>query len=118
MRNYRGELSECAQSNVFLVKENEVLTPPLESGLLEGVTRNFVFEIGTLTGFTVRETVLEDSDVHEADEMFITSTTREILPVTRVEDRTVGSGAPGPVTLTLTAAFRRQAELLSGGSDP
>jgi len=118
MRNYRGELSECSQSNIFLVKESKVLTPSLESGLLEGVTRNFVFEIGAHTGFTVRETVLGDSDVHEADEIFITSTTREILPVTRVEDRTVGSGAPGPVTLALAAAFRRQAELLSGGSDP
>ena len=117
MRNYRGELSECAQSNVFLVKESKVLTPPLESGLLEGVTRNFVFEVGAHTGFTVRETVLGDSDLQEADEMFITSTTREILPVTRVDDYAVGSGEPGPVTLTLAAAFRRQAELLSGGSD-
>ena len=117
MRNYRGELSECAQSNVFLVKESKVLTPPLESGLLEGVTRNFVFEVGAHTGFTVRETVLGDSDLQEADEMFITSTTREILPVTRVDDHAVGSGEPGPVTLTLAAAFRRQAELLSGGSD-
>ena len=117
MRNYRGELSECALSNVFLVKDGEVITPPLESGLLGGVTRNFVFEVGTHTGFTVRETVLRDSDLQEADEVFITSTTREILPVTRVDDRAVGTGAPGPVTLTLAAAFRHQAELLSGGSD-
>ena len=117
MRNYRGELSECAQSNVFLVKDGEVVTPPLESGLLEGVTRNFVFEVGTHTGFTVREMVLHDSDLEEADEVFITSTTREILPVTRVDDRRVASGVPGPVTLTLAAAFRRQAELLSEGSD-
>lgn len=117
MRNYRGELSECSQSNVFLVKQSEVLTPSLESGLLEGVTRNFVLEVGAHTDFTVREAVLRDSDVREADEMFITSTTREILPVTRVDDRLIGTGVPGPVTLTLAAAFRRQAELLSGGSD-
>ena len=117
MLNYRGELSECSQSNVFLVRQNEVLTPPLESGLLEGITRNFVFEVGAHTDFTVRETVLRDSDVHEADEMFITSTTREILPVTRVDDRPIGTGVPGPVTLTLATTFRHQAELLSGGSD-
>lgn len=117
MRNYRGELSECAQSNVFLVRQSEVLTPPLESGLLEGVTRNFLFEVGARTDFTVRETVLRDSDVREADEMFITSTTREVLPVTRVDDRPIGTGVPGPVTLSLATAFRRQAELLSGGSD-
>ena len=117
MRNYRGELSECAQSNVFLVKQGEVVTPPLESGLLEGVTRNFVFEVGTHTGFTVREAVLRDSDLEAADEVFVTSTTREILPVTRVDGRAVSSGAPGPVTLKLAAAFRHHAELLSGGSD-
>ena len=117
MRNYRGELSECAQSNFFLVKQAEVFTPPLESGLLEGVTRNFVFEVGAHTGFPVSENVLRDADLQEADEMFITSTTREILPVTRIDGHAVGSGAPGPVTLTLAAAFRRQAELLSGGSD-
>ena len=117
MRNYRGELSECAQSNFFLVKQGEVVTPPLESGLLEGVTRNFVFDVGAHTGFTVRETVLRDTDLHQADEAFITSTTREILPVTRVDGHPIASGTPGPVTLTLAAAFRRQAELLSGGSD-
>lgn len=116
MRNYRGELSECAQSNIFLVTKGEVLTPPVESGLLDGVTRNFVFELGGHTGFTVRESVLQDSDLRQADEVFITSTTREILPVTRVDDCAVNSGEPGPVTLTLAAAFRRQADLLSGGS--
>ena len=114
MRNHRGEISECAQSNFFLVRDGEALTPSLEAGLLEGVTRNFVFEVGTESGISVRETVLRDADLEAADEMFITSTTREVLPVTQIDDRTVGSGAAGLVTRALGDAFRRQAFALSG----
>ena len=114
MRNYRGEISECAQSNFFLVRQGEAHTPPLGSGLLEGVTRNFLFEVGRLTGIPVRETVLGDKDLAEADEMFITSTTREVLPVSRLDDRVIGTGTPGPITTKLAQAFRRRAEELSG----
>lgn len=113
MRNYRGEISECAQSNFFLVRRGVVVTPPLESGLLEGVTRNFVFEVGHLAGVSVRDEVLHDTDLEDADEMFITSTTREILPVTRLDGRAVGSGVPGPVTRTLAHAFRKRVDELS-----
>ena len=114
MRNYRGEVSECAQSNFFLVRKGEAHTPPLGSGLLEGVTRNFLFEVGRLEGIPVHETVLGDKDLAEADEMFITSTTREVLPVSRLDDRTIGTGASGPVTTRLAQAFRRRAHELSG----
>ena len=114
MRNFRGEISECAQSNFFLVRRGEVHTPPLDSGLLEGVTRNFVFEVGPLAGITVRETVLGDRDLVEADEMFITSTTREVLPVSFLDDRPIGSGRPGPLTTGIAKMFRRHAEQLSG----
>lgn len=113
MRNHRGEISECAQSNFFLVAGGEALTPSLEAGLLEGVTRNFLIEIGKDIGVPVRDTVLQDDDLATADEMFITSTTREVLPVTSIDKRLVGSGAPGPVTLTLAAAFRRRADELT-----
>ena len=113
MRNHRGELSECAQSNFFLVKQGEALTPSLEAGLLEGVTRNFLFEIGKTIGVPVRDAVLHDDDLAAADEMFITSTTREVLPVTWIDDRPVGSGSPGPVTLALATAFRRRADELT-----
>ena len=116
MRNYLGEISECAQSNFFVVREGEILTPPLQSGLLEGVTRNFVFEVARHVGLTVRESILGDDDVRGADEMFITSTTREILPVTRLDNRPVGSGAPGPVTRVLAEAFRRQVDELAANA--
>ena len=113
MRNHRGEISECAQSNFFLVRDGEALTPSLEAGLLEGVTRNFVFEVGAEVGISVRETVLHDSDLLTADEMFITSTIREVMPVTKIDDRTVGSGEAGPVTRALGNALRRKAYELS-----
>jgi branched-chain amino acid aminotransferase len=106
MRNYRGELTECTQSNLFIVKEGVALTPPLESGLLPGITREFVFEIGRGAGIEVREQVLRNDDLFGADEAFLTSTTREILPIVGVDDRAVGSGAPGPVTLALLKRFR------------
>ncbi len=109
MCNYRGEIAECAQSNVFLVRGGEALTPPLATGLLEGVTRNFLFEIGPAIGIPVRERVLRLDESRAADEVFITSTTREVLAVTTLDGRPVGAGTPGPVTLALADAFRRTA---------
>ena len=109
MCNYRGQIAECAQSNVFLVRGGEALTPPLAAGLLEGVTRNVLFEIGSEIGIPVREQVLRLDEVEAADEIFITSTTREVLPVTTLDGRPVGSGAPGPITRALADAFRRKA---------
>jgi branched-chain amino acid aminotransferase len=106
MRNYRGELTECTQSNLFAVKSGVALTPPLESGLLPGITREFIFEIGRAAGIDVREQVLRDEDLFAADEAFLTSTTREILPIVTVDHRSIGRGAPGPVTLELLQGFR------------
>ena len=106
MRNYRGELTECTQSNLFIVKNGTALTPPLESGLLPGITREFVFELGRATGIEVREQVLRDDDLFGADECFLTSTTREILPIVTVDDQQTGDGKPGPFTLKLLNEFR------------
>ena len=113
MCNHRGELAECAQSNFFLVRGGAALTPPVEAGILEGVTRNFVFEVGASAGIPVREETLRPADLATADELFVTSTTREVLPVTRVDRRRVGDGRPGPVTRALAEAFRRLAREMS-----
>ena len=109
MRNYRGELTECTTANLFIVKNGAALTPPLESGLLPGITREFLFEIGKDVGVDVREQVLRDDDLYAADEAFLTSTTREAVPIVEVDDRTIGSGRPGPVTRKLLDGFRRRA---------
>ena len=106
MRNYRGELTECTTANLFIVRDGGALTPPLDAGLLPGITREFLFEVGQETGIAVREQTLRDADLFGADEAFLTSTTREIVPITRVDDRVIGSGAAGPVTRALLSAFR------------
>jgi len=112
MRNYRGELTECTTANLFIVKDGVVLTPPVDAGLLPGITREFVFEIGDANGISVREAVLRDADLYGADEAFLTSTTREAVPIVTVDDRVIGPGTPGPVTLRLLEEFRRAARSL------
>ena len=113
MCNYRGELSECAQSNFFIVRGGAALTPPSEAGLLEGLTRGFLFEVGQEAGIDVRYQTLRPEDLDTADEAFITSTTRELNPVVRVDDRAIGTGKPGPVFKALLAGFRRKAQELT-----
>jgi branched-chain amino acid aminotransferase len=109
MRNYRGELAECTTSNLFIVSHGEALTPPIDGGVLAGITREYLFEIGAAIGVPMREAVLHDGDLFAADEAFLTSSTREVVPVVRVDDRTIGTGRPGAVTQKLLDAFRRAA---------
>jgi branched-chain amino acid aminotransferase len=113
MCNYRGELSECSQSNFFLVRNGVALTPASEAGLLEGVTRAFLFEVGREAGVEVRDETLYPKDLDTADEAFITSTTRELSPVCRIDDRIIGSGRPGPVFKALLAGYRKRAQELT-----
>jgi branched-chain amino acid aminotransferase len=113
MCNYRGELTECSQANFFLVRGGAAVTPQSAAGLLEGVTRAFIFELGKEIGIDVREEILTPKDLETADEMFITSTTRELSPVVNVDGRAVGSGQPGPVTKTLLDLYQRRARELT-----
>ena len=113
MRNYRGELAECSQSNFFIVRGGQAVTPPLDAGLLEGVTRNFLFEVGRDVGVPVHEATLWEHDLATADEAFVTSTTRSIVPVIQVGEHVVGTGTPGPITKTLMDALARKANELT-----
>jgi branched-chain amino acid aminotransferase len=113
MCNYRGELSECSQSNFFLVRQGVALTPRSSAGLLEGVTRAFMFEVGRDVGIEVRDETLHPADLETADEAFITSTTRELSPVVRIDDRVIGAGRPGPVTRRLLEGYRKRAQELT-----
>jgi len=117
MRNYKGELAECTQSNLFIVKNGVALTPPLDAGLLPGITREFLFEVGADAGIAVRDAVLHDDDLFGADEAFLTSTTREAVPIVQVDDRTIGSGKPGPVTRALLEGYRRKAHELTRAAE-
>ena len=113
MCNYRGELTECSQANFFMVRGGAALTPKSAAGLLEGVTRAFIFELGRELGIDVREEALVPKDLESADEMFITSTTRELSPVVKLDDRVVGSGKPGAVTKRLLERYRARAQELT-----
>jgi branched-chain amino acid aminotransferase len=106
MLNQAGELTECSQSNFFLVIDGAVVTPPLEAGLLPGITRAFVLSLASEIGIAAREVTCTTGDLGRADEAFLTSTTREITPVVAVDGRPIGAGRPGPVTRRLLEAFR------------
>ena len=116
MCNYRGELSECSQANFFMVRDGVVLTPKSEAGLLEGITRAFLFEVGKDIGIDVREATLFPKDLETADEAFITSTTRELSPVTRIDDRPVGTGKVGSITNRMLDGYRRKAQELTSAA--
>jgi branched-chain amino acid aminotransferase len=117
MCNYRGELSECSQSNFFLVRDGVALTPRSACGLLEGLTRAFLFEVGGEVGVQVEEATLTPADLTSAQEAFITGSTRELTPVVRIDDQIIGNGRPGPVTCKLLEGFRKKAwELTAQGA--
>lgn len=101
--NTRGELCECTGSNVFVVVDGQVLTPSLDSGPLAGITRELTIEWAEAAGIPVRQEALPLDVLDTADEVFITSTTKDVLPVHAVDDRAVPT--PGPVTQRLQEIF-------------
>ncbi|BCS33317.1 branched chain amino acid aminotransferase [Luteitalea sp. TBR-22] len=105
MENHRGELCECAQSNIFFVRGGVLLTPPVDAGLLVGVTRQFVLEVAAAVGVPAEERTLRREDLATVDEAFLTSTTKAIVPVVQVGDARIGPGVPGPITRRLMAGF-------------
>ena len=107
MLNHKGEVAECTGDNVFLVRQGVLQTPPLEAGILEGVTRDAVIEVATEAGIEVRQLPLTKHDVYIADECFLTGTAAEIVPVVRVDNRVIGTGKPGPVTRDLEKRFKK-----------
>ena len=112
MCNQAGDVVECSQSNFFIVKGRRVITPPLDAGLLPGITRAFVLDMARDEGFEAIEEAVSVADVRAADEAFITGTTREITPVVRMDTHLIGSGRPGAVSQQLLAAFHARVEQL------
>ncbi len=104
--NTRGELCEGTGSNIFVVLGGQVLTPPATSGLLPGITRELVLEWAGEGGIRAWEETLPLRILEEADEVFLTSSTKDVLPVSAVDDREL---LPGPVTAALAELFRRNA---------
>jgi branched-chain amino acid aminotransferase len=105
MLNQRGEVAECTGDNLFAVRRGELHTPSIDSGILEGITRDAVIEIARDAGIKVVERAMDRHDVYTADEVFLTGTAAEVIPVVEVDGRPVGDGKPGPVTRDLLRRF-------------
>ena len=101
-----GEVAEGVGENVFCVSNHTLRTPPANSGILRGVTRDAVIELGREAGFDVREESLNRYDLYTADEVFLTGTAAEVVGVIKLDGRKIGSGVVGPVTKDMAARFR------------
>ena len=104
--NDLGEVAEGASSNVFVVKGGRVSTPPLGAGILSGITRRIVLDLCGELGIPACEETLIAADLFAADEVFITSTTKEAVPVRTIDGKLVGTGKPGPVQPRILQAYR------------
>ena len=109
MLNHKGEVAECTGDNIFLVRDGQLLTPPIDAGILEGVTRDAVIELAHDAGIQVHEITLTKHDVYIADECFLTGTAAEVIPVVKVDGRVIGRGEPGPTTRDLIQRFHKLA---------
>ena len=102
--NERGEVAECTAANIFAVKNRKIYTPPLSSGCLEGVTRGILFEIAPEAGVPIVEQTLRPEELYSADEIFISSTNRNLIGVGEIAGHAIAT-APGPVTRQLDELF-------------
>jgi branched-chain amino acid aminotransferase len=109
MLNHKGEVAECTGDNIFLVHSGVISTPPIDAGILAGITREAVIELAERAGVEVRQTPLTRHDVYVADECFLTGTAAEVIAVVKVDQRVIGSGEPGPLTRQLKDRFHELA---------
>ena len=105
MLNYQGKVAEGSAENIFVVNEGEICTPPLSAGILPGITRDSVIKIAETKKLSVTEKNVDVKDLYSADEIFMTGTASEIKPVTEINNKAIGNGRPGKVTLNLHKAF-------------
>jgi len=107
MLNHKGEVAECTGDNLFLVRGGQLYTPPVDAGILEGITRGAVMELAAEVGLPMHEISLSRHDVYIADECFLTGSAAEVVPVVKVDSRVIGSGEPGPVSRDLKKRFHK-----------
>lgn len=107
MLNSEGYVAECTADNIFVVRDGEVFTPPASDGSLEGVTRGAIIGICKSSAIPISERRMERHDLYIADECFLTGTAAEVIPVTKIDGRPIGSGKPGPMTKRLSENFHK-----------
>ena len=108
MLNQEGYVAECTGDNIFVVKDGDLVTPPAHAGILEGITRQVVIELAQSLDLDVKLQQLTRFDLYVADECFLTGTAAEIVPVVKIDRRTIGDGEPGKVTLQLLDMFQEE----------
>ncbi len=107
MLNEQGYVAECTGDNLFVIKNGRISTPPINAGILAGVTRSVVFELAEKIGIPIKEEDLTRYDILVADECFLTGTAAEVIAAVQLDRRPIGNGQPGPITLKLVEEFRR-----------
>ncbi len=107
MLNHKGEVAECTGDNIFVVKSGVLKTPGTDAGILEGITRNTVMKLAREAGLTVQECTMIRHDVYVADEIFLTGSAAEVIPVVKIDGRVIGNGTPGPITQDLRQRFKK-----------
>jgi branched-chain amino acid aminotransferase len=105
MLNHKGEVAECTGDNLFIIKNGVLKTPPIDAGILEGITRNAVLDCARGEGIPTEESPMTRHDIFVADECFLTGSAAEVIPATKLDGRTIGSGKPGPITKQLKKRF-------------
>ena len=105
MLNHLGEVTECTGDNIFVVREGRLCTPPTDAGILEGITRQAVIDLAKEASIGVKEARLTRHDVYIAQECFLTGSAAEVVPVVKIDGRTIGDGKPGPITRDLMSRF-------------
>ena len=116
MLNSRGEVTEATTANVYAIRGGRLATPPLAAGILAGTTRLRILGLCADEGIPCAETTLEPEDLLAAEEVFVSSSVRGILPVTRIDDAAVGDGTMGPLTRRLRTAFEAMADAEAAGA--
>ncbi len=107
MLNHKGEVAECTGDNIFIIKRGELLTPPKDAGILEGITRNAILELAKSLGIPALENTLTRHDLFVADECFLTGSAAEVIPVVSIDNRSISDGQVGPITKKLMAEFKK-----------
>lgn len=107
------KLSDGITSNIYMVRDRTLLTPSRDAGIVEGITRGVVLELAREMGLDIVEGLFDISEIGRAGEMFLTSSTREVVPIASVDGKRIGAGVPGPVTLSILRAYRSAIERLA-----
>lgn len=108
MLNQEGNVAECTADNIFIVRSGQVQTPTTADGILEGITRKVMMDLCRELHLPCIEKSLQRMDLYIADECFLTGSGAEVIPVTRIDGRPIGTGRPGPITARLIEAFQRR----------